>query len=806
MRPLVVLCLFAVLAVGHPGRPPRASEPGPGIRARLTTEDRQYLDGLFRDFLFDPKEAFRVRVELPAPDSPWYREYPPPLQTADGWLAPGPAGRPPRVYFTDGCSVPVPSANRLRFISFVAACRQRYAPGAYHSSFASIEDSHLARAAWLYRLGHETLAARALAAARENHDDPREELRKQLAQRAFDDLHDAYCRRDDLEALGHGGRLFRLYPDHVEKIGHSTSIMTELVRRWWGGTFGRAPPDGWPPWFAFWNPERKIAALIAALDQVDEASGHTNYHDWGEDRRHRALVALGERAIPALFDTIENDRRLTRRPERFRGDASGRIISVREMADAAVGAILRVRHFDPTGKVPGREHSHRLAQMRLYWETYGQLPFDERMMRILTDPQTSSAARKEAAGNLAWLNADRTNGWDRGPVVSAPRRPHAALAKFRKPTVAEAILAGLDRDLKGPAGSAEQIAQSDRDRIEEQYLAFLVQLGDPSIAWELAGRAGKFQDPNRRRRYALAAHRLGVSGPWLALARDLERGTRLVALRPDGSPDPDEGELDVIRLAFDLIADPVGPEAGRALCALADPEHPRHRAAVDYILGRDSFWNSHDSCLALLRRALDDDTPTGRHFYLRGDEIETQVGNQSGDRARLPPDRPNPEDWAEHVEERTRDVAARRVRELVAGVPDYHPLHKDAPSALTAMKNLVDRHRNGFRRLRGPEIARLGFKVGEWAYVPDVRPMGRPAAAADVAAGRAVFHLDGEGRLIDQALPAWVVLKAGTKADPRQGLAVQAEMGPDGKVRYGVILRDAIRTVRADEIERVEQK
>jgi hypothetical protein len=99
----------------------------------------------------------------------------------------------------------------------------------------------------------------------------------------------------------------------------------------------------------------------------------------------------------------------------------------------------------------------------------------------------------------------------------------------------------------------------------------------------------------------------------------------------------------------------------------------------------------------------------------------------------------------------------------------------------------------------------LGASPFRPLFIPDIRPLGRPATADDVRAGRAVFHLGGKGKLADQPLPAWVLLKADAgKKHPARGLAVQAEVGPDRAVRYGVIFRHAIREVPASEVEGVE--
>jgi hypothetical protein len=79
---------------------------------------------------------------------------------------------------------------------------------------------------------------------------------------------------------------------------------------------------------------------------------------------------------------------------------------------------------------------------------------------------------------------------------------------------------------------------------------------------------------------------------------------------------------------------------------------------------------------------------------------------------------------------------------------------------------------------------------------------GRPATAADVKAGRAVFHLDGTGRAWTGPVPTQVVLKADAKKkSPPAGVVVQAETDANGKAVYGVIFRHAIRLVLADEVE-----
>src|SRR6476659_8946632 len=82
------------------------------------------------------------------------------------------------------------------------------------------------------------------------------------------------------------------------------------------------------------------------------------------------------------------------------------VLEVREAALVALMSIMRVRVFEPasTGDnftVRGKEaHEATAEKLRKYWAEYGKYPFDERMMKILTGPKTTSGARREAAFNL----------------------------------------------------------------------------------------------------------------------------------------------------------------------------------------------------------------------------------------------------------------------------------------------------------------------------------------------------------------------------------------------------------------------
>jgi hypothetical protein len=325
--------LTLLLAVGAPPGPTgwtEAGRPRPG--GSLSEADACYLDDLTQDFLFDPKGAVRVRVWFPARGNRYIARSDHVVrvdtEAREGWLVPAAPGRPARVYFTDGESIPVPR-GRVDRLDFEADCARRLRPRPAAGSpliarlfrlWDGTDEDTLTLAAWLHRRGYDRLAARALEVVRAEVDageDPRAGLRQQLAERAADALRDAFCARADAEALAHGERLLRLYPDMAEKNHpQGAAVVADLKRRQKAGTFGKPAPKDLPAGFAGWAVDRKVAFLIAALDEIEGTSGRFGLGERNpiNDWQYQALVALGEPALLALIDAIERDGRLTRCP------------------------------------------------------------------------------------------------------------------------------------------------------------------------------------------------------------------------------------------------------------------------------------------------------------------------------------------------------------------------------------------------------------------------------------------------------------------------------------------------------------
>ena len=140
------------------------------------------------------------------------------------------------------------------------------------------------------------------------------DLKEGLAWMAFSGMVHAYMVRADEEAVGHGDRLMRLYPDVAKTEYEQTdAILSELRRRKAKGTFGKTPPQQWPEAFGSWSPEKRITWLIDSLEEVDERQwGQPGGISLGRDRRVAALIEIGDPAVPALIDAVEKDGRLTR--------------------------------------------------------------------------------------------------------------------------------------------------------------------------------------------------------------------------------------------------------------------------------------------------------------------------------------------------------------------------------------------------------------------------------------------------------------------------------------------------------------
>jgi hypothetical protein len=742
------------------------------------TEDEKLLQGLLKDFLFDPKGAERVEVAVKIREVRGSAGQ----VKVQGWLVKAKEGD--RVYFTDGASVPAPVEQLRTKIDFVAKCKKLYADAAKkiadpdnpRDPFAKMrrnalglaDDSDLVLAAWLYRLGEKELAFKALALV----SDRKKEIarvRKGLAWTAYAGMVHAYMVRADEEALDHGERLVRLFTDEAkEHFKQADAVVRDLKRRKEQGVFGKGATKELPKDFAKLETKKQISFLIDALQDVDARQmGQPGGVDLAGDFRVAALIKIGDPAVPALINVLEKDERLTRSVHFWRDFAQTRtVMSVRETALTALMSILRVRVFQPrsTGDnftSRGDEASKEPAQkLRAYWNEFGALSFDERMMKVLKDPDSRFEDLREAADNIANLGGERTLGttvWS-NTGKERPKGPNPAVKKFTKPTAAEAILSSMKRDLAHhddlPKGFLHDYQ---RRQLEDRYLFPLIELGDKRIAAELAKLAGAADSIRMRRKWAYASFHLGYPEPMKKYADDFRTGK--IELPANDRPqlnDFDQPGYVELRENVRYLGGVSLPEADRALYGLADRKNPAYAQVAKAVLS-DSYrfeeqgWTDHPYCLKILRDALDD--------------------------------------------EKTRDQSFKKLSKLLVGLPHN--------TNVKEMKAMLDRFDGRFRR-GSKAVWQAEDSWGNPRFEPDIVPLDRPATAEDVKAGRAVFHLNGKGKRTDLGLPALGMPKSEPgRVNPVAVVIVQAETGPDGVVMYGFIARNAIRSAPATEFNRV---
>ena len=623
-------------------------------------------------------------------------------------------------------------------------------------------------------------------------DELRQEMRGEPddpAGTAFSEFVKSYALGLDDQAIAQGERLFEQFPEEAKNREQAGRILAEARRRKAAGGVAATQPDDLAEDFANLPVARQVELLIQSLDEVNaRQTSWPGGVDMAADWRVAALIRIGDPAVPALIDAVEKDNRLTRTVHTYRFRWIGTVLQAREPALVAVMSILRLPVFEPESQADnftshGPEKAKAVAdELRAYWAKFGHLTLDQRLMGTLTDPTAGPAEWRDAAQNLATLDeypvSNTTRAWQWRDLPKNPARLAAAISRFDNPTIAEAMLAAMDRDV--PTAGYSQ------DVLGEHYLGVILRLGDKRIGPELIRRAATADTVADRLRFAASAQALGKPEALNALARELVAG-RIAT--PAAAP---PGDRRVQKLSDDELFDALNvltlagtPDAEAALIAVVDPKHPYHAAAARVALkfsGRTfadligefvkpaecGNWNRHPSCLAILRQQLDNTTRTGDRTPCK--------------------------------------LAAERLGDLVWGLPPYDPLLEDADQVLEQIRAFMDLFAGRWRPATADEPSAWRAFV-----LPDIKPLGRPATEADVKAGRAIFHLDGRGRVAPIEFPA--VGWPPREEQEQQGLfigeplveelpmlIVQAEIDADGETIYGAIGRFGLVRVAAEEL------
>jgi hypothetical protein len=503
------------------------------------------------------------------------------------------------------------------------------------------------------------------------------------------------------------------------------------------------------------------------------------------------------------------------------------MVSVREAALDAVQSITGMPFFESSGgddcltlqsEAKARQMARRLQD---YWRRYGKLPFDERMMRILTESACDFPSKRQAATNLAHSGESRTVMYQQIVFESSQggthRPPAAAVRKFKNPTIASAILAALDDDLKHfDAQPRADFSDFQRRAIEDGYVQALIDLGDKAIAPELARRSTSTWQLRQRQVFASAAEQLGAPGAMIGFARQIEHGGFQLPANDQTDTDEENQPGNVaLREIIEELVRTKRPEADRALFAIADPQHPYFELTRSRLRQAESgqsegrSWFSHPYCLKFLRRELDNRDPTWGYYLRKGTTSTFSAQDGSNFEGDVPPPFNDPKFLKDIAFERCCDRAAMRLTRLVYGMPTYHPLLKDADAQLKVIRRVLDSFSGRFRLVTPLEAEFLEVASNDRQFLPDLPPLTRPATKDDVKTGRAVFELDGKGKLAPLQLPAVASWKqphaaASSGPAPKRLMIVQAEIDAAGKTIYGVIGDGAARTVRPDELTDVK--
>lgn len=618
----------------------------------------------------------------------------------------------------------------------------------------------------------------------------------------------AFGAASDREALALAQKILTQDPESKR----ATAVVNELKRRAAQKTFGRKPSDKAPSDIAAWAKPGKIPKLIAMLDEVcAEQHGFPGGVDLADDWRVKTLIRIGEPAVPALIDVIEHDDRLTRSVHSWRMGIGCTILGVREAALTAVMSILKVRVFEAgftgdnfTGRGP-EAAKQAVEKLRAYWDRFGKFSFDERMMEIIRDPAITGEQLREAVESLAFTDDEVRYGttvWT--DSVRSPKKPriNPAIAKFSNPTSAEAILSAMKRDLAAADDAkkdGEEMADYVRKGIEAAYANALAGLGDKRIAasvLEVANGA-----PKRQRLYlSSAAFRLGEAEGLVVICKELTDGKWPVE------------STDLYSLAgdlLDLLLTSRLPEADAAIISLAKRQEDLRMIIGLIFNAANTFvdrprWVDTPIVVELLRSGLADTKQTGRYSTDGGSYNYTPL-KDGGWGSMLPDYLKDPALRLAEAPERVCDQAALALSSMVWTLPVVNPLFRDNEQRMDALRKEIGRFK--YRAAsRAEHIAIMGDSFSQdWRLIPDIPPLTRPATAEDVAAGKAVFTLDGKGKRAALKLPAGAIFKADAKKpEPRRAIIIQAEIAPDGSTKYGVFYRGGVGVMTAGQLSEIK--
>jgi hypothetical protein len=322
-----------------------------------------------------------------------------------------------RVYFTDREWVPAPDKDAMEPIDYMAKWARAYkgkpVPRVHYGITSAWDEERpagdhddeptLVIAAWLFHLGKTEVASQVFGFVPKDRAADVALLKKWLARNAFHRMLQCYAQYEDQAALHHAEHLVSLFPAESKKLEQAIPMADDLRRRERRGILNAKASGELPAEYSKWSRDAKFAYLIDLLDRTSERLPNlpsNSVHGLRVPAHVNALIELGESAIPELLDVMEKDERLTRCvTAQSKWQEIGSVQSVRDAALFVVCRILNTRYLDPHDPDPD-EYGFRRSDFkkvtpaaRAYWKEFGPLPFEARMMRVLTDPKATCRAR-----------------------------------------------------------------------------------------------------------------------------------------------------------------------------------------------------------------------------------------------------------------------------------------------------------------------------------------------------------------------------------------------------------------------------
>jgi len=699
-------------------------------------------------------------------------------------------------------------------------------------------------AAWCFAKEKQELAQKIINHWQEQHPDlPFESAikkwRTSLNWTHFAGLVHHYAIRKDRLAFRHGMQLNELLPDGLDADPQSKAVFEQVKNKLKVKPMTAKRAEEPPKDFDTWELSPKIDFLISALDEVDQRqSGQPGGVPLHEDWRVHELIKLGDTVVPRLIAVIETDKRLTRSVHFWRDFSPSRtVMNVKEAALSAIMSIWQDPIFRPVSTGDnftsrGEEQAQILAkQLREQLATYGNKTLDERNLEIMLDTSKSFRERRKAIdvlarfgidrgiGTTVWTDRLKENAFDVNPLIQKYTDPPLYQMIYE---VMQAELADYDQE-KGYTDFVVDELQEDtrtingRYYIENSYFYDLTRLGDTDVLALYKAIYQTSKSTRLQRQAAYHSYWLGDSTLWEDYCLRLQKGEikipRLKQKKGDYYNNKPKHQLRFVALEDILLAlHRIGNKISLETTAkITSPKHPYYPIVEDRLLwackgyeGSSGFdfkdaWENPAFCFRIYSSFLQ------KKKYA---DVDVYLGESGGTFDRRISLRLHPMWYRSDFEEskqkaRICDLAAIKLYQLIWGIPISHPHLKDKDERIARQQAFLKRFKK-LRRISTYEYNHINDLSLGARYIPDLKPLERPATPQDVEEGKAIFSLS-NSRIKEMSLPAWGIVKAHQAyKKPMKAIIVQAEVAADGTLYYGAFTEDGPKKYRAEELIEIQ--